>query len=91
MRLKLGDEISLEVLSTEEIKSLTFLAVSRNDIVLSKTVDVPNSKSFNFKFRSTPAMMPQAYLVAYYIRNDGEIVSHRLTLDLEYELSNTVS
>lgn len=65
--------------------------MGRGDVIITRTVQVPNSKSFNFRFLASFAMVPKASLIVYYIRDDGEIISDRLKISFGDELQNFVS
>ena len=65
--------------------------MGRGDVIVSKTVPVQNSKSFTFKFLGSFAMVPNAHLVVYYIRPDGEIISDTVKIEFGDELQNFVS
>ena len=89
--MEIGDEISVEVLSTEEMKNLIFFVHGRSDVLKSDNLEVPNSKSFKFSFKTMKAMMPKSKLLVYYIRDDGEIISDHLEFNLGFALQNSVS
>lgn len=73
------------------MNDLTYVAIGREDVVLSKTEKFPSSKKYNFTFRATTEMMPNAKIIVYYIREDGEIISDYAKIDLGYKLQNRVS
>jgi Alpha-2-macroglobulin bait region domain len=50
----------------------------------------PNSKEFVFQFWATFAMVPEAALVVYYYRPNGEIIADRVELKFEDRLDNYV-
>jgi CD109 antigen len=87
----INQEVSVDVMATEEMSQLTYQVLGRGDVIISKTVQVPNSKSFNFRFLASFAMVPKANLIVFYIRPDGEIVSDNLKVEFGDELQNFVS
>jgi CD109 antigen len=88
---KIGDEVSVEVEATGEMKNLCYMLFSRNNLVLSRNEEVPNARHFNFTFQSSQPMMPNANLLVYYISADGEIVSDQQKIDFGFKLQNTVN
>lgn len=78
-------------MATEELSSITFQVMGRSDIITSKTLAVAGTKSFDFTFLPTMAMMPKAELLIYYVRLDGEIVSHHQSVQFGCQLHNYVS
>lgn len=87
----INQEVSVDVVGTEEINQLTYQVLGRGDVIISKTIQVSNSKNINFRFLASFAMVPKASLIVYYIRPDGEIVSDRLKIEFGDELQNFVS
>lgn len=87
----INQEVVVDVLTTEEMSQLTYQVMGRGDVIVSKTVPVQNSKSFTFKFLASFAMVPNAHLVVYYIRPDGEIISDQVKIEFGDELQNFVS
>lgn len=73
------------------MNQLTYQVLGRGDVIISRTLQVPSSKNFNFRFLASFAMVPKASLVVYYIREDGEIISDHLKIELGDELQNHVS
>lgn len=70
---------------------LTYQVLGRGDVLISRTVQIPSSRSFNFRFLASFAMVPKARLLVYYIREDGEIISDQISIPLGDELQNYVS
>lgn len=83
--------MSVDVIATEEMDQLTYQILGRGDVIFSKTLQVPNAKNFNFRFLASFAMVPNAHLVVYYIRKDGEIISDHIKIEFGDELQNFVS
>jgi CD109 antigen len=79
------------VVSTEDMNFITYQVLGRGDIIISKTLFAGGQKKFNFRFLASFAMVPKANIVVYYIRDDGEIISDSVKLELGSELQNYVS
>lgn len=78
-------------MATEEINQLTYQVLGRGDVIISRTLQVPNTRNFNFRFLASFAMVPKANIIVFYIRKDGEIISDQLKVDFDDELQNFVS
>ncbi|KAG5674651.1 hypothetical protein PVAND_004605 [Polypedilum vanderplanki] len=87
---KLNQEISIDVISTEEMNFITYQIIARGDIIVSKTLPVFGVKKYNFRFLATFAMIPKANLIVHYIRADGEIISDHVNIELGEELQNFI-
>lgn len=73
---KINKEVSVEVRASKELKSLTYQVIGRGDVLVSQTIDVPNSKTVSFRFLSSFLMVPTAKIHVYYISSEsGQIVS----------------
>lgn len=90
-RPKINDEISMEVFSTEPIDSITYLVFGKNDLIYSRTLNVPHTNFFNFKILTTIAMLPYSFVIVYAIRPNGDIMSDKLEINFKNELQNSVS
>jgi CD109 antigen len=86
----INQEVSVDVIATEPMIQLTYQVLGRGDVIISRTLQVPNSRNFNFRFLASFAMVPKASLVVYYIREDGEIISDNLKIQFGDELQNQV-
>lgn len=83
-------EISVQVDSTEPMTHFTYQIIGRGDIIVSKTVEVPSRTSHTFKFLASFAMVPEAALVVYFVRPDGEIVSDKQSIKFRSSFQNFV-
>jgi Alpha-2-macroglobulin bait region domain len=81
--------IKVQYRATETVTYLQYQVISKEGIVVSQQVN-PRAKIFTITFRATFAMVPEATLIAYYYRPDGEIVSDRVTLKFENRMENFV-
>lgn len=89
-RPKINQEVSVDVIATEEMSQLTYQIIGRGDVIISRSLQVPNSRNFNFRFLASFAMVPKASVVVYYIRPDGEMITDQLKIEFGDELQNFV-
>ncbi|CAG9797907.1 unnamed protein product [Chironomus riparius] len=87
---KLNQEISVDVIATEGMSQITYQVLGRGDVIVSKSLPVFGSNKYNFRFLGSFAMVPKATLVVYYIREDGEIISDHVKIELGDELNNFI-
>jgi CD109 antigen len=81
---KVGEEVKFEVNATEPLNRTVYEVMGRGDIVLARSVDVPNTSTFEFSFMVTHRMAPKARIVVYYVRQDNqEIVADALNFDVD--------
>lgn len=73
------------------MSQITYQVLGRGDVIVSKSLPVYGSNKYNFRFLGSFAMVPKATLVVYYIREDGEIISDHVKIELGDELNNFVS
>jgi hypothetical protein len=83
--------VTVQVKATENLRYLHYQVVGKGGILASHQVNPRNSKIFTFRFWATFAMVPEAVLIVYYYRPNGEIVSDRVALKFENRLDNYVS
>ncbi|XP_068143587.1 thioester-containing protein 1 allele R1 isoform X1 [Drosophila tropicalis] len=84
-----NQEISVAVRSNEPMKYFMYQLVGRGDILLSRTVDVPDNTFHTIKFLASFAMMPRAKLLVYMVIN-GEFVYDEQIIQFEENLLNAV-
>lgn len=77
-------------MATEEINQLTYQVLGRGGVIISRTLQVPNLRNYNFRFLASFAMVPKANVITYYIRDDGEIISDQIKIEFGDELQNFV-
>lgn len=82
--------MSVDVIATEQMNQLTYQIMGRGDVIHSRTLQVPSSRNFNFRFLASFAMVPKASVVVYYIRPDGEMITDQLKIEFGDELQNFV-
>jgi Alpha-2-macroglobulin bait region domain len=82
--------VRVQVKATENIRYLYYQVIGKGGVLASHRKS-PNSKVFVFQFWATFPMVPEAVLVVYYYRPNGEIVADRVPLNFENRLDNYVS
>ena len=81
---KVGEEVSFMVNATEPLTRVIYEVMGRGDLVLARSVEVPNSNTFDIRFMVTHPMAPKARIVVYYVRKDNqEVVADALNFDVE--------
>lgn len=65
--------------------------LGQGDVVASDILQVPSTKDFQFEFKPTLAMVPEASVIVFYITSDGEIISDSTKIEFSNELNNFVS
>ncbi|GIY98687.1 CD109 antigen [Caerostris extrusa] len=91
---KAQETVEMEVNATEPINHLVYQVIGRGNILLAKTIPVPNQKVYRFNFRAPNAMAPKGRVLVYYVRStNNEIVADSVTFDVEglFKTSITVS
>ncbi|KAG4076804.1 hypothetical protein HA402_009150 [Bradysia odoriphaga] len=71
----INDLLSVEITSSQPLTSLNYLLSSRGKLILSAKKDIPNKSSFTITFTATFDMVPSGTLVAYYIAENGDVIS----------------
>lgn len=89
-RPKINSDVMIEVQSTTNLRHLSYQVLGRGDIIIAKSLDIPNLSTYTFSFLASFAMVPKAQVVIHYI-NDDEIISDHLQIDFDDDLQNFVS
>ncbi|XP_071127944.1 CD109 antigen-like isoform X2 [Mytilus edulis] len=89
--LKAGSGANFEIQSTQAVTSLVYQVLSRGVIVGAGTVNGGNKKTVPFSISVNSKMAPNARIVVYYVRTDGEIVTDSISFDVEGVFNNQVS
>ncbi|XP_048758952.2 CD109 antigen-like isoform X2 [Ostrea edulis] len=89
--LSAGNVANFDVQSTQGVLQLTYQILSRGSIVHTGSVDGNNRKAFTFSVPITDKMAPNARIVTYYVRNDGEIVTDSISFNVAGVFQNQVS
>ncbi|XP_037049174.1 CD109 antigen-like [Bradysia coprophila] len=77
---KINDLLSVEITSAQPLTSLNYLLSSRGKLILSAKKDIPNKSSFTITFTATFDMVPSGTLVAYYITENGDVISTNIQI-----------
>ena len=65
--------------------------LSRGSIVAAGSVDAGGARSTMFSLPVQPSMAPNARIVVYYVRPDGEIVTDSISFDVDGAFQNQAS
>nr|AVP12646.1 CD109 antigene-like protein 1 [Littorina littorea] len=90
-QLTAGGMVNFEFKATEPVQTLVYQVMSRGSIVSAGKVAAAGASSKLFSLSVTPAMAPNARIVLYYVRTDGEIVTDSISFDVEGAFQNQVS
>lgn len=71
------------------MRYLSYQVLGRGDIIVAKTLEIPNLMSYTFSFLASFAMVPKAQVIVHYVKGD-EIVSDHLQIDFDNDLQNYV-
>ncbi|XP_071036540.1 thioester-containing protein 1 allele R1 [Parasteatoda tepidariorum] len=89
---KVQETVEMEVNATEPINHLVYQVIGRGNILLSKTIPVPNLKVYRFNFKIPRSMAPRGRVLVYYIRNkNNEIVADSVAFDVEGLLKTSIT
>ncbi|XP_033743827.1 CD109 antigen-like isoform X3 [Pecten maximus] len=83
--------IDFRVVSTSPIQKLVYQVLGRGTIAVSGSVDGGSATAFPFHVPLNSKMAPNARIVAYYVRPDGEIVTDSISFDVSGTFENEVS
>ncbi|XP_062608191.1 CD109 antigen-like isoform X3 [Saccostrea cucullata] len=89
--LRAGNVANFEVQSTQGLQKLTYQILSRGSIVHTGSVDGNDRTSLTFSVALTDKMAPNARIVTYYVRSDGEIVTDSISFNVDGVFQNQVS
>ncbi|BFZ24492.1 hypothetical protein BsWGS_27530 [Bradybaena similaris] len=89
--IQAGDAVSFTVKSTEPLNHVVYQVLSRGGIVKTGNIAVNNVPVYTFTITSDPSMAPNARIVVYYVRADGEIVTDSISFDISGAFKNKVS
>ncbi|XP_033743834.1 CD109 antigen-like [Pecten maximus] len=84
-------DIDFRVVSTSQIQKLVYQVMSRGSIAVSGSIDGDSATAFPFHVPLNSKMAPNARIVAYYFRPDGEIVTDSISFDVSGTFENEVS
>ncbi|KAH8281352.1 hypothetical protein KR054_000019 [Drosophila jambulina] len=87
---RLGEMVSFDIKSIEDIPYFVYTVVARGNIVLSEYVDVPKGeKTYTVKFTPTFEMVPEATIYIHYVTND-DLHFEEKSIEFEKEFSNSI-
>ncbi|XP_033156919.1 CD109 antigen isoform X2 [Drosophila mauritiana] len=87
---RLGERVSFDVVSIEDLPYFVYTIVARGNVILSDYVDVPDGKkTFTVKFTPTFSMVPKATIYVHYVVNN-DLQFEEKTIDFEKEFSNSI-
>jgi Alpha-2-macroglobulin bait region domain len=78
------------VKATEPMKYLYYQVIGKGGVLASQRMKTRNAKVFVLSLWTTFRMVPEAALVVYYYRTNGEIIADRVMLKFEKRLGNFV-
>lgn len=90
-RLTPGHQMHFEVKATEAMNELVYQVLSRGSIVAAGSVNARGTTSHSFSVNVEASMAPNARIVLYYVRADGEIVTDSISFDVDGAFQNQVS
>ncbi|XP_055853354.1 thioester-containing protein 1 allele R1 [Episyrphus balteatus] len=88
-RPMVNQEVNFIVKTNQPMQYFVYQIVGRGDILMSRSVDVPNTKYHAIKFLATFAMVPKAKLLVYMVV-DGELIYDEQTIEFGQDLVNFV-
>ncbi|XP_071088381.1 CD109 antigen-like isoform X2 [Haliotis cracherodii] len=88
-QLSAGSNVNFDVKVTESISELVYQVMSRGSIVDTGYINKANLTSFSIPV--TSKMAPNARIIVYYVRTDGEIVTDSVSFDVDGAFENKVS
>nr|BAE44110.1 thioester-containing protein [Tauphaedusa tau] len=89
--IQAGDSIPFRVKATQPITSLVYQVLSRGGIVRTGSFNTNGQSEYTFSVKSDSSMAPNARIVVYYVRTDGEIVTDSISFDVGGAFRNKVS
>jgi CD109 antigen len=78
------------VTSKHEMTYLSCRIFACNQLVDYLMFPVSNEKTFKFEIVASHKMFPKAHIVVFYINDEGFMISDKVTINFEKELSNSV-
>ncbi|XP_043656649.1 CD109 antigen isoform X2 [Drosophila teissieri] len=87
---RLGERVSFDVVSIENLPYFVYTIVARGNIILTDYVDVPKGrKTYTVKFTPTFSMVPEAKIYVHYVLNN-DLHFEEITINFEKEFSNSI-
>ncbi|CAL4124700.1 unnamed protein product, partial [Meganyctiphanes norvegica] len=88
---KVGEEIKIGLNATQPLVYFVYKVLGRGNVVFAQTLQAHRGTTHTFRFIATSVMAPQARLVVYYVKDDGEIVADSLHFAVAGAIQNQVS
>ncbi|XP_071544255.1 CD109 antigen-like isoform X2 [Panulirus ornatus] len=85
-----GDEVVVGLNATQPLVYFVYEILGRGDVLFGQTLQAHQGTTHTFRFLATSAMAPQARLVIYYVREDGELVADSLHFAVAGAIQNEV-
>ncbi|XP_040577960.1 LOW QUALITY PROTEIN: thioester-containing protein 1 allele R1-like [Lepeophtheirus salmonis] len=87
-----GETISIEITSSENIDSLTYLVFGRGKVALAITRKASGTMNNKISFRATSDMSPICRIIIYYVTSiSGEIITDSMDFEVDGILTNFLS
>ncbi|XP_017086450.2 LOW QUALITY PROTEIN: CD109 antigen [Drosophila eugracilis] len=87
---RLGERVSFDVISKEDIPYFVYTVVSRGNILLSDYVDVPKGvKTYTVKFTPTFSMVPKATIYIHYVLHE-DLQFEEKTIEFQKDFENSI-
>ncbi|CAB4054630.1 CD109 [Lepeophtheirus salmonis] len=87
-----GETISIEITSSENIDSLTYLVFGRGKVALAITRKASGTMDNKISFRATSDMSPICRIIIYYVTSiSGEIITDSMDFEVDGILTNFLS
>lgn len=84
------EKVDLEIQTTENVPHVFLQFFSKSLLLMSKKVPIKN-KYATFQFYPKFSYAPDCSIVAFYVRNDGHVISAITRMELSDKLPNYVS
>ncbi|XP_017784771.1 PREDICTED: CD109 antigen-like [Nicrophorus vespilloides] len=83
-------DVEVSIVCTEPMTYITYELIGRGDVIIANTFKVDNAMEYKFHFTATHAMVPTSHLLVSYIRDDGELISDSIDINVDGLLQNFI-
>lgn len=83
-------DIKFSISCNEPINYINYIVLGRGDILLSKTIQIPNTTDYSFQITAIRAMAPVSHLIVSYIRPNGEIIGDSIDIEVSGLFQNFI-
>ncbi|XP_025086734.1 C3 and PZP-like alpha-2-macroglobulin domain-containing protein 8 [Pomacea canaliculata] len=90
---EVGQVVEFTARTTEPVKSITYQVYAKGTMVFESEVTSPveaGNQTFSISFTLTPVMAPHCRVLAFYLRDNGEVVPDSLSINVKATLDNPV-